>query len=38
MARPKDSLIKIIADIKDELQLVMDDVISSLNIIILTTD
>ena len=32
MARPKGSPNKITADVKDKLQLVMDDVISSLNI------
>ena len=37
MARPKGSPNKIIADFKDKLQLVMDDVISSLNISTLTT-
>ena len=38
MGRPKGSPNKIIADVKDKLQLVMDDVISSLNISTLTTD
>ena len=32
MARPKGSPNKLTADVKDKLQLVMDDVISSLNI------
>ena len=38
MPRPKGSPNKITADVKDKLQLVMDDVISSLNISTLTTD
>ena len=38
MARPKGSQNKLTADVKDKLQLVMDDVISSLNISTLTTD
>ena len=38
MARPKGSPNKLIANVKDKLQLVMDDVISSLNISTLTTD
>ena len=37
MARPKGSPNKLTADVKDKLQLVMDDVISSLNISTLTT-
>ncbi len=38
MARPKGSPNKITVDFKDKLQLVMYDVISSLNINTLTTD
>ena len=38
MARPKCSPNKITADVKFKSQLVMDDVISSLNISTLTTD
>jgi hypothetical protein len=38
MARSKGSPNKLTADVKDKLQLVMDDVISSLNISTLTTD
>ena len=38
MARPKGSPNKLTADVKDKLQLVMDDVISSLNIRTLSTD
>ena len=38
MPRPKGSPNKITADVKDKSQLVMDDVISSLNISTLTTD
>ena len=38
MGRPKGSPNKITADVKDKLQLVMDDVISSLNISTLTTN
>ena len=37
MPRPKGSPNKITADVKDKLQLVMDNVISSLNINTLTT-
>ena len=38
MARPKGSPNKLTADVKDKLQLVMDNVISSLNIRTLSTD
>ena len=38
MARSKGSQNKLTADVKDKLQLVMDDVISSLNLSTLTTD
>ena len=38
MARPKGAPNKLTAEVKDKLQLVMDDVVSSLNISTLTTD
>ena len=38
MPRPKGSQNKVTTEVKDKLQLVMDDVISSLNISTLTTD
>ena len=38
MARPKGSPNKITADIKDKLQLVIDDVVSHLDITEITTD
>jgi len=38
MARPKGSPNKITADVKDKLQLVIDDVVSHLDITEMTTD
>ena len=38
MPRPKGAPNKLTAEVKDKLQLVMDDVVSSLNISTLTTD
>ena len=38
MARPKGSPNKITADVKDKLQLVIDDVVSHLDITAMTTD
>ena len=38
MPRPKGAPNKLTAEVKDKLQFVMDDVVSSLNISTLTTD